>query len=321
MYYNGSSWSSDRPITLMKTGAAVMLPGSGKMADNGALTIGAALAGSISFAATSGSSVVVTRTGTTFLSTHVGRVIVLDDGKTATILTFTSATSVTVDLNGNTLSTTTFDNGDWLITNTNTMGAMSAYMYLPANAIFAGSAAGRYWATTTTGYTWTVFNNTQGVGNPVIPLSPTPFSAVGPGVFSQTVNTDITLASISIPGGFLGRQGGLKCSCNVVTGNSTFNKGLRVKLGTAIPLSITVTASAGSRFIGPDIDNMGAEDRQFAATAAAYMLSGGATNTAAARTISVDTSAASTLAFVANMVSNLDFIIFLGITVLGIRDD
>src|SRR6478735_660988 len=66
----------------------------------------------------------------------------------------------------------------------------NGYIYLPANAIVAGSAAGWYYATFSTTTAGVVFNNvytpaTDGV--PVVPASPTAFVTTGPGAFTAVV--------------------------------------------------------------------------------------------------------------------------------------
>jgi hypothetical protein len=70
----------------------------------------------------------------------------------------------------------------------------SCYLYLPTNAIVAGSAAGWYYAQMSSATAGTVFNNTYTTGVPTIPTSPTAFATTGPGAFTgDTTEQGITL--------------------------------------------------------------------------------------------------------------------------------
>ena len=59
-----------------------------------------------------------------------------------------------------------------------------AFIYMPANAIFAGSAAGWYWFVASATTAGTVYNNAYTGGDPkaAVPATPTPFVSTGPGL-------------------------------------------------------------------------------------------------------------------------------------------
>ncbi len=69
----------------------------------------------------------------------------------------------------------------------------NVYLYFPANAIAAGSAAGKYYCQMSSTTVGVIFNNTYVSGTPVVPTSPTAFVTTGPGAYTQTISTNITL--------------------------------------------------------------------------------------------------------------------------------
>ena len=80
----------------------------------------------------------------------------------------------------------------------------NCYLYLPANAIEAGSAAGLYFAQMSSTTVGTVYNNTYTSGKHAIPSSPTAFVTTGPGAYTQTTGSDITLLLTTLSGGAIG---------------------------------------------------------------------------------------------------------------------
>lgn len=117
------------------------------------------------------------------------------------------------------------------------------YLYFPANAIFAGSSAGLYFTVMSSTTAGTVYNNTYTSGIPYAPSSNTAFSTTGPGVYTQ-VNTEITLLTIPIPGGLLGKNGQCIIEALYEYQNSAGTKTIRVKIGGtnfAAPINYTTT--------------------------------------------------------------------------------
>jgi hypothetical protein len=112
----------------------------------------------------------------------------------------------------------------------------SAYVYLPANAISAGSAAGWYYAVFSSTAAATLYNNTYTSGTPVIPASPTAFVTTGSGAYVQTIASNITGLSIPIPAGTLGVTGSLAMEIHQTNNNSATAK--TISLGTAAGFGI-----------------------------------------------------------------------------------
>lgn len=83
------------------------------------------------------------------------------------------------------------------------------YLYFPADAISAGSAAGFYYTIMSSTTAGTIYNNTYTSGVPTIPGSPTAFSTTGPGAYTQTTATTLSLASCTIPANAMGPNGSI----------------------------------------------------------------------------------------------------------------
>lgn len=107
----------------------------------------------------------------------------------------------------------------------------SAYFYLPASAISAGSTAGWYFTQCSTTTACTVFNNVYASGTPVAPSSPTAFATTGPGAFTGAT-TETVAISITIPGNTMGANGFLRMTTRWITvGASGTSRGWRVRFG------------------------------------------------------------------------------------------
>ncbi|MGZ8924563.1 MAG: hypothetical protein ACXW2E_01640 [Nitrososphaeraceae archaeon] len=130
------------------------------------------------------------------------------------------------------------------LTALNSTYSQGIYLYFPANAIVAGSAAGLYYTVMSSTTAGTIYNNVYTTGNPTIPSSPTAFSTTGPGAYTQTTATDITLASIPVIGGTMGINGQLFAEVLFDYKNSANNKLMKVKLGSTsfmAPSALTTT--------------------------------------------------------------------------------
>jgi hypothetical protein len=102
------------------------------------------------------------------------------------------------------------NNGVLTLTTATPFVMANTWIYLPAGAISSGSAAGVYYAQCTTTTACTVYNITLPAGTaPYSPGTLTAFSTTGPGAYTQTTGTTISLTSISIPGGTLGPTGAM----------------------------------------------------------------------------------------------------------------
>jgi hypothetical protein len=85
----------------------------------------------------------------------------------------------------------------------------NCYLWLPTNAINAGSAAGWYYAQMSSATAGTVFNNTYTTGKPAIPASPTAFVTTGPGAFTGDTGEEFG-PTITLPGNALGPNGRIR---------------------------------------------------------------------------------------------------------------
>lgn len=169
----------------------------------------------------------------------------------------------------------------------------NAYVLLPVSAIFAGSAAGWYFAQFSSATLGTVFNNSYVSNAPSIPTSPVAFVTTGPGAYTG-VTSAANGPQITVPAGVMGLNGVLRVallgSCANSAGNKTFNVFLGV--GTFLNTIATTVASINSSCV---IYNRGAANSQVAfapgnssgfGTAAGVSTYGGV-NTAVNQTLSV----------------------------------
>jgi hypothetical protein len=121
------------------------------------------------------------------------------------------------------------NNGALTLTTALTFAYPNAYVYLPTNAISAGSAAGWYYAVFSSTTVATVYNNTYvpAAGTiPTIPATPTAFVTVGPGAYvGGSAEIDVFIAGF--PGGSMGNNGYLE-----VHSVSTFTNTASAKLAT-----------------------------------------------------------------------------------------
>lgn len=121
----------------------------------------------------------------------------------------------------------------------------SAYVFLPANAISAGSAAGLYYAVFSSTTAATVYNNTYTSGQPTVPASPTAFVTTGPGAFTQ-VTTEVTLITATIPANALGLNGRTEARADYTWTSSANTKTPRIRLGVTAVYAGTSSTSTGA---------------------------------------------------------------------------
>lgn len=127
----------------------------------------------------------------------------------------------------------------------------NAYLYFPAGAICAGSAAGLYYTQMSSATAGTVFNNTYTSGVPTVPASPTTFTcAVGPGAYTQTLTVQ-PLTTIALTGGFLTANGELEIYQTWDYNGSANVKVLSTTLGgvTLFTINQTTTVHYTSRIL------------------------------------------------------------------------
>lgn len=171
------------------------------------------------------------------------------------------------------------------------------YLYFPANAIFAGSAAGLYYCVMSSTTAGTIYNNTYTGGVPTAPASPTPFASTGPGAYTQTTG-EITLSTQTVPGGIMGINGALRVNAKIPVSASVNAKTVNVKLSTTTLLNGTTSTGTVNhfRFQHGLISNLGSASRQMGEPGGAFggangVNSGGSTfgavNTAADQSLTV----------------------------------
>ncbi len=310
LYSDGLRWRSpsNSSITLLQSGIATGLAPSGSIGDNGNLRLGTFPAGSLVFSATSGSGVTVTGTGTSFSSADVGRAIICDNGKSATITAYSSPTSVTATITG-TLSTTSFANNAWQLTYI--VPARPGFLYFPGNAIFTGSAAGLYYTEITSTGVGTIYNNVYSGGQPDRPTSLIPFVTTGPGAYTQTTGTDITVFSSTLPGGLLGKQGVMSTILLFEGNNSASNKLSRLKLASNNLYSLNQTSIIGKELFNV-FRNTGTEASNEVGLSGAG--SSFSQHSASASRYFIDTAIDQSIVFTVNLANANDFCYLEGIT-------
>lgn len=131
-----------------------------------------------------------------------------------------------------------------------------AWLYLPSDAIQAGSAAGFYWFVASSTTAGTVYNSTfAGAGIPGAGTA-TPFVSTGPGAFTGVATGEITAATVSIPAGAMGPNGSFWTNYWVTNNTAAGNKILRVKFGATTLISSTLSTTAASFGVG-NVRNLG----------------------------------------------------------------
>lgn len=121
----------------------------------------------------------------------------------------------------------------------------ACYMFIPANAIEAGSAAGMYFVQMSSTTDGTIYNNIYTSGKPSSPVIPTAFVTTGPGAYTQSTSEQ-TLLALTLPGSSLGSNGSLFVFPHYALSNTGNTKTNRLKLGGVNLGSSSLTASGQS---------------------------------------------------------------------------
>lgn len=187
----------------------------------------------------------------------------------------------------------------------------NAYVYFPANSITASNAAGWYYTTFSTTTAGQVFNNTYTSGTPVIPSSPTAFSASAGAVVAQ-VTTPVTAMNTNVIGGSLGLNGWIRAEAIFQANNSANTKACSVFYGNGS--LFTGNASGANIYVEVNhrMGNCGVTNRQMA-RAATYNSFTGAPNYT-----SVDSTANQTFSVVMTLATAAtgDYVIATGVSAL-----
>jgi len=165
------------------------------------------------------------------------------------------------------------------------------YMYFPAGAVFSGSTAGMYYVVMSANNAGTIYNNMYISGTPSIPSSPTPIVATGPGAYTQTTGSEITLMTITMPPNIMGKMGVLTITPAYVYPNNANSKTLAVYFSSSVLYAKTRTTSTQETPL-IDVRNRGVTNRQFSAWATsagpATSSTSGVVNMAIDTTLAVD---------------------------------
>ena len=159
-----------------------------------------------------------TFTGTVTASQVTGIPVVLAKWGVPCILASSGTMGNNGAVSGMTALPTTYSGGAWL--------------YLPANAIEAGSAAGFYWFVASSSTAGTVYNSTfNGASVPALGTT-TAFATTGPGAFTGVASgTEITAATVAIGADHMGPNGELLINIMAANNTAAGNKTPRIKLG------------------------------------------------------------------------------------------
>lgn len=215
----------------------------------------------VSLSATSGTGVTMTFSAATLLGTSadVGRILtVLDSGSVyryATVTAFSSTTVATVTLNSTFSSTGPFANTSIWLTGSPTSNTTAysvplvagsptyaaAYVYLPANAYGASSAAGWYYATFQSATIGTVYTATYTSGTPAVVASPTALTSTV-GTFTGNT-TQVAGISYTLAGNVLGVNGELDLRNLISVSGNTNQKNWVWQYGGATIASGNTSAS------------------------------------------------------------------------------
>lgn len=117
-----------------------------------------------------------------------------------------------------------------ITTFTATYATVGMYLYFPAAAIAAGSAAGWYYTVMSSGSTGTIYNNVYTSGTPRVPSVLVPFVTTGPGAYTQTTAA-VDGVAITVAGGTLGASGVLYTDGVLEANNNANGKPFNVLFG------------------------------------------------------------------------------------------
>lgn len=184
----------------------------------------------------------------------------------------------------------------------------NCYLYLPANAIQAGSAAGLYYAVMSSATVGTVYNNIYTSGAPTIPSSPSAFATTGPGAYTQTTGSDITLFLNTMPGGSIGANGSLFCFPLWACNNSVNTKTLKQKINATETNSVGIGAFAinATPFV---FRNRGVTNKNVSNAS-----TGLGSHTTSPIDSSIDTSSDATVELTGRLANAADYLVLSGVT-------
>lgn len=180
------------------------------------------------------------------------------------------------------------------------------YLYFPADAIYAGSAAGSYWCVMSSTTAGTIYQETLS-GIPSYVAAPTSWVTTGPGAFVGST-AEISLASYSLAGNSLGNNGGYSSVQGWSTSNSASNKEIRIKYGGGNIYQITTITTSQSASHMAQFRNRGVSGEQICGSALAAA-GGLGTSSANIGSLSVNSSTNQTVLYTGKTSLATDYVI------------
>lgn len=185
------------------------------------------------------------------------------------------------------------------------------WLYFPANAISAGSAAGFYWTVMSSATAGTIYNTTLGDTVPYVPTRNIAFVTTGPGAYTGHTSK-VSLATVTVPGGSMGLNGGLLVDVLASCMNSGTTKTFGITLGGSSIYSRSIGASTVMREIA-SVRNMNSQAVNLVNTAQVSV--GVHTTSGAAVRRTVNTAADSNVVIEGTLATATDYLILEGATI------
>ncbi len=188
------------------------------------------------------------------------------------------------------------------------------WLYFPASAISAGSAAGFYWTIMSSTTAGVIYQSTWN-GTPYIPASNVPYVTTGPGAYTG-VTTAVTLATVALAGGTMGKNGGLRTDYMVSTPGTANTKSFALALGAGTIHTRTVATLGSGVYGARDVVVVRNQGNQ-AVNAVFNAQAGVGTSTSSGVVVrrTVDTSANQDITVVATMATATDYMILEALTI------
>lgn len=201
----------------------------------------------------------------------------------------------------------------------------NCWLYLPAGAIAAGSAAGFYFTQMSSTTVGVVYNNQPVAGVvPTLPLDPksnpqaaavtfllTPFVTTGPGAYTGAT-TAINLATITLPPSIIGANGSVRIRTRWGYNNSAGAKTQTITFGGTSICSLSGTTTTDN-YMEHTVSNRGIQNSQIVRLNSAASPFG--TGTTAPTQATVDTSGAISIVFQATLAVATDFVMLDGFSI------
>jgi len=193
--------------------------------------------------------------------------------------------------------------------------AIDGFYYYDTDTIVDGQEAGFYWTDFSSTTAAVVSNNTYTPAAGVIPVRPAADDLVAfegdvPG--GAGVTTEVVLGITALPDHLLGPNGTVTAIGQFETANTEGAKTVKAKLGSTVFASLALESVAAQRLEG-GFANAGAETAQLTRPGASW----GAGSTAAPTAMGVDTTAAQTITYTAQLATATDWLVCTQATIMA----